>query len=211
MSLRLAPFFVLFLLVFSACSSSITTALPPSPTPTSSPTPLDSTSPEASPTSEDSPTPEASPSPEDSPTPVSLSCTSSGSASADWVVVPYATSPALTSLTVSSDTITFTFLSGTPAFTLTPQASSVFLTDPQGAKLTGPGSSGVLIHLSDFRGDTSNYSGAKTLTSTGPLLLQVNRLGDFEGVLSFGASTSAPACAHVTATPSSLTFQFVNS
>lgn len=60
-----------------------------------------------------------------------------------------------------------------------------------------------------FRGDMSNYSGAARLKSTGPLLLEAAATGDFEGVVNFGAGVSAPACANVSAGPSTLTFHFI--
>ena len=60
-----------------------------------------------------------------------------------------------------------------------------------------------------FRGDMSNYSGAARLRSKGPMFLEAGATGDFEGVVSFGAGVSAPACANVTAGPSTLTFHFI--
>jgi hypothetical protein len=118
-------------------------------------------------------------------------------------------SPAIVSATISGDTLTLTFLTGTPAFSLTPQASPVFYTDPQGSTVPLTGTAGVRIVLTGFRGDISNYTGATSQTSTGPLLLQIYKLGDFEGTVSFGAGVSASACAHVTASGNTLTFVFI--
>jgi len=39
----------------------------------------------------------------------------------------------------------------------------------------------------------------------------VGAIGDFEGVVSFGAGVSRPACANVTASSSTLTFRFIAS
>jgi len=72
------------------------------------------------------------------------------------------------------------------------------------------GTRGVYIAMSGFRGGISNYTGATSLSSTGPLLLQVYKLQDFEGTVSFGAGTASPACANVTSTANSLRFQFIN-
>jgi hypothetical protein len=92
---------------------------------------------------------------------------------------------------------------------LTSQTSSVFYTDPQGATITLAGTNGVHIILAGFRGDISNYTLPTSQTSSGPLLKQVYKLGDFEGVVTFGAGTSVNACAHVTASANTLTFQFI--
>jgi hypothetical protein len=71
------------------------------------------------------------------------------------------------------------------------------------------GTSGVKVVLTGFRGDVINYSGQTSITSSGPVLLQTSKLGDFEGVVTFGAGTSKPACANVTTSGSTLTFQFI--
>jgi hypothetical protein len=102
-----------------------------------------------------------------------------------------------------------TFAAGTPQFRVEPVASPHFTQDPSGRAVDLAGSSGVKVVLTGFRGDVANYSGETSITSTGPLLLQVGKLGDFEGVVSFGAGTSKPACANVTAGGSTLTFQFI--
>ncbi len=63
--------------------------------------------------------------------------------------------------------------------------------------------------MTGFRGDMSNYTGSKSLDSSGPLLLQVAELGDFEGYVSWGAGLSKPGCANVVASGSTLTFHFI--
>jgi hypothetical protein len=111
---------------------------------------------------------------------------------------------------VSGDTLTLTFSNGTPAFELTTQPSARFLEDPSGRPITLGGSAGERIVLRGFRGDTSNLTGVpKSLTSNGALLRQLSPVGDFEGVVSFGAGLSSPGCASVTRTQSSLVFHFV--
>lgn len=47
------------------------------------------------------------------------------------------------------------------------------------------------------------------MTSSGPLLLQVMQIGDFEGVVTWAAGLSRSSCASVTASGSTLTFRFI--
>jgi hypothetical protein len=130
-------------------------------------------------------------------------CTTSGAASGSGTL-------AIVSAAVSGDTLTLTFSNGSPAFQVTTQPSARFLEDPSGRPITLAGSTGVRIVLRGFRGDTSNLTGVpKSLTSKGPLLRQVAPIGDFEGVVSFGAGLSSPGCANVTSNQSSLVFHFI--
>jgi hypothetical protein len=130
-------------------------------------------------------------------------CTTSGAASGSGT-------PTIVSAAVSGDTLTLTFSNGTPAFEVTTQPSARFLEDPSGRPSTLAGSAGVRIVLRGFRGDTSNLTGVpKSMTSKGPLLRQVAPIGDFEGVVSFGAGLSSPGCADVTSNQSSLLFRFI--
>ncbi len=101
------------------------------------------------------------------------------------------------------------FVSGTPAFRVEPVASPHFTRDPSGRPVDLAGTSGVKVVLTGFRGDVTNYSGQTSLMSSGPVLLQASELGDFEGVVTIGAGTSKPACANVTTSGSTLTFQFI--
>jgi len=145
--------------------------------------------------------------------PVALSCTASGDASANWPAASSAsaTTPAIVSAAADGDTLKLTFASGTPQFQVTPVGSAHFTVDPSGRPVDLAGASGVKIVLRGFRGDVSNYNGPARLTSSGPILLEVGAIGDFEGVVSFGAGVSRPACAHVTASSSTLTFRFIAS
>ena len=63
--------------------------------------------------------------------------------------------------------------------------------------------------LTGFRGDQKNYAGLKKLTSTGPRLLEVAELGDFEGNVSWGVGLNGPSCANVTSSGSTVTFHFI--
>jgi hypothetical protein len=142
-----------------------------------------------------------------------LACTSSGPASASWPAAPSApASPAtIVSVVANGDTLTITFRNGTPAFQVVPQATNHFVTDPRGAAIDTAGTAGAKIVLTGFRGDVSNYDGPVSITSSGQLLKQVYKLGDFEGTVSFAAGLSASGCANVTSSGSTLTFQFIHS
>ncbi len=145
--------------------------------------------------------------------PVALNCTASGAASALWPAAPSAsaTTPAIVSAVADGDTLKLTFASGTPQFEVAPVGSAHFTVDPSGRPVDLAGTSGVRIVLRGFRGDVSNYNGAARFTSSGPILLETGAIGDFEGVVSFGAGVSRPACANVTASLSTLTFHFIAS
>ncbi len=71
------------------------------------------------------------------------------------------------------------------------------------------GVAGAAIVLRGFRGDTRNYSGPQSLTAGGPLLRQVQPIGDFEGVVTLAAALTSPGCAGITAGASTLTLRFV--
>jgi len=147
-----------------------------------------------------------------SPSPATLSCTSSGTASPSWPEPSTRTgsAPPIVLATVAQDTFKLTFDTGTPAFELTPQTSTHFRADSGlGQPIDVAGSAGVLIVLRGFRGDMNNYAGPASLTSQGPLLLQLRSLGGSEGQVSWAAGLSRPGCASVTATGSTLTFHFI--
>jgi hypothetical protein len=145
-----------------------------------------------------------------SPSPVALSCTPSGSASPSWPAPASASSsPAILSATVSGDTLKLTFAAGTPQFQVQPASSAHFTIDPSGQAVDLAGTTGVRIAMQGFRGDVVNYAGPKTITSTGPLLMQVASIGDFEGYVSWGVGLGGPGCANVTASGSTLTFTFI--
>ena len=137
------------------------------------------------------------------------SCTSSGPASSSWTPTP--SRPAIATITaaVAGDTLTLQFDQGTPAFEVRTQTRTRFSRDPSGQPVTVAGSDGVAVVLMGFRGDIRNYAGAQTLSSNGALLRQVQEIGDSEGVITWAAGLSAPGCANVTASGSTLTILFV--
>jgi hypothetical protein len=108
--------------------------------------------------------------------------------------------------------LTLTFVQGTPAFEVTPQATAHFTeTNGRGGPVDLTGSAGALIILRGFRGDVKNYTGPLDLTPGGTLLLEVREIGDFEGVIGWAAGLSKPGCASVTTGAASLTFHFIAS
>jgi len=139
--------------------------------------------------------------------PVALSCTAAGNASPTWPGAQSA--PSITSAVATDDSLQLSFSAGTPQFQVVPQSSPNFAVDPSGRPVNLAGSSGVKIVLTGFQGGRSNYTGQSTMTSTGPRLLQVGSIGDFEGTVGFGAGVSGPSCANVESGASTLTFHFI--
>jgi hypothetical protein len=146
-------------------------------------------------------------------TPVSVSCTSSGPASASFgppESLPQSGPPPIVSAAAAGDTFTVTFGSGTPRFEVAQQPTANFTLGPSGRPLTLPGSAGATITLRGFRGDRSNLSAVpQSISSNGSFLRQVRATEDFEGVVTFAAGLSAPGCANVSANGSTLAFHFV--
>jgi hypothetical protein len=139
--------------------------------------------------------------------PLALSCTASGTASPSWPGAQSA--PSITSAVTSGDSLQLTFSAGTPQFQVVPQSSPNFAADPSGRPVALAGSAGVKIVLTGFQGGRSNYTGQASMTSSGPRLLQVGTIGDFEGTVGFGAGVSGPSCANVESGSSTLTFHFI--
>jgi hypothetical protein len=154
---------------------------------------------------------QAQTSPTPSPSPSPLACTSAGTASANWTAPESrtGTSPAIVSAVADGDVLTLTFDQGTPAYEVHPQSTAHFSKDPSGIPVDLSGTAGATIILRGFRGDMQNYVGPVSITSSGPRFLQVYKLGDFEGVITWGAGLSGAGCANVTASGSTLTFRFV--
>jgi hypothetical protein len=105
--------------------------------------------------------------------------------------------------------LTLTFDQGAPAFEVKTQAGTHFMLDPSGRPVDLAGSEGATIVLRGFRGDMRNYAGPVSIISSGPRLLQVYEIGDFEGVVSWAVGLSSAGCANVTAAGSNLTFHFI--
>ena len=138
-------------------------------------------------------------------------CTDSDTASQDWPLPqpPPSANPPIVSATVSGDTLQFTFTRGTPPFQVLTQSGTDFTEDPSGKSVTLAGTDGAQIVMTGFRGDQSNYKGEKKLKSTGPRLLEVAELGDFEGNVSWAVGLSGPSCTVVTSSGSTLSFLFI--
>ena len=80
-----------------------------------------------------------------------------------------------------------------PAYTVSRQASAKFVKDPSGLPVTMRGSAGLRIVFHGASGATS-YTGSRDLTPNLPVVQEVEQLGDFEAVLSWGAGLSQPSC-----------------
>jgi len=80
-----------------------------------------------------------------------------------------------------------------PAYTVSRQASAKFVKDPSGMPVTMRGSAGLRIVFHGASG-ASSYSGSFDLTPGLPVVQEVEQLGDFEAVLSWGAGLSRAAC-----------------
>ena len=80
-----------------------------------------------------------------------------------------------------------------PAYTVSRQASAQFIKDPSGQTVTLRGSDGLRIVFHGASG-ASSYSGTHDLTPGLPVVQEVQELGDFEAVLSWGAGLSTPSC-----------------
>ena len=154
--------------------------------------------------------PAATFSPAPAPPQTSAVCNSSRPASPEWPaasVVPVGR--ATITASASGDILTLGFTHGTPAVEVRPQSSAHFSRDPSGQQVSLDGAAGAAIVLRGFRGDAGNYSGPRSLASGGPLLLEVQVIGDFEGVVTLAAGLASPGCASITASGSTLTFGFV--
>ena len=80
-----------------------------------------------------------------------------------------------------------------PAYTVSRQASAKFVKDPSGLPVTMRGSAGLRIVFHGASGATS-YSGSRDEIVNLPVVQEVEQLGDFEAVLSWGAGLSQASC-----------------
>jgi hypothetical protein len=80
-----------------------------------------------------------------------------------------------------------------PAYTVSRQASAKFVKDPSGMPVTMRGSAGLRIVFHGASGATS-YARSRDLTYSLPVVQEVEQLGDFEAVLSWGAGLSQSSC-----------------
>jgi hypothetical protein len=80
-----------------------------------------------------------------------------------------------------------------PAYTLSRQASAHFLKDPSGQPVTMRGSDGLRVVFQQATG-VGSYTKSTDLTPNLPVVQEVEQLGDFEAVLSWGAGLTRPAC-----------------
>ena len=92
------------------------------------------------------------------------------------------------------DRIVFEFAGGpVPAYTLTRQASTHFIKDASGQLVTLQGSAGLKLVFHGASGYPT-YTKSTDLQPGLPAVREVEQLGDFEGVLSWGIGLAQPAC-----------------
>jgi hypothetical protein len=92
------------------------------------------------------------------------------------------------------DRIVFEFAGGpVPAYTLTRQASTNFTKDASGQPVTLQGSSGLKLVFHGASGYPT-YTGSTDLKPALPVVQEVEQIGDFEGVLSWGIGLSHQSC-----------------
>jgi len=80
-----------------------------------------------------------------------------------------------------------------PVYTVSRQASAKFVKDPSGLPVTMRGSAGLRIVFHGASGATS-YTGSRDQIVNLPAVQEVEQLGDFEAVLSWGAGLSQASC-----------------
>jgi hypothetical protein len=154
---------------------------------------FDTSHPSATPSLAPTPAPTSPPSPAPSAlTPFTCSDLSGGK--------PTGTSPAqLTQVRIAHqaagyDRIVFEFASGpVPSYTLTRQASTNFTKDASGQPVTLQGSSGLKLVFHGASGYPT-YTGSTDLKPGLPVVQEVEQIGDFEGVLSWGIGLSQQSC-----------------
>jgi hypothetical protein len=84
----------------------------------------------------------------------------------------------------------------TPAYTVSRQGSAEFVKDPSGQPVTMRGASGLRIVFHGASGAPS-YTGSRDKTPNLPVVQEVEQLGDFEAVLSWGAGLSRASCVRI--------------
>jgi hypothetical protein len=80
-----------------------------------------------------------------------------------------------------------------PAYTVSRQASAKFIKDPSGMPVSMRGSAGLRIVFHGASG-VDSYTGQRDITPSLPVVQEVEQLGDFEAVLSWGAGLSQASC-----------------
>lgn len=82
------------------------------------------------------------------------------------------------------------------AYTVTPKSSAVFWLDPSGRRVTLRGTAGLKIVLHHATGQRS-YHGPTDIKPAYPQLREARRIGDFEGVTTWGLGLHRTACHRV--------------
>ena len=151
------------------------------------------TTPTTSPAPTSSPTPSANP----SPSPSGFNCDSASAFITQKSPPPLALIDAVrTGKHTGYDRLTIEFKNGQPgSIELRPQAGTAFVRDGIGDTVYLAGKDGLLIRMKDTDGHTA-YSGATDIKTGYSGLLEVRKVGDFEGVVQWALGLAKPACYH---------------
>ena len=140
------------------------------------------------------PPPAATPTP--GPTPSPFVCGSAPTTLTTQTAPPLALIDAVrTGTHPGYDRLTFEFKNGrTGTITLVPQANTKFVMDGSGATVTLAGQYGLLIKITGADNHTAFSGSTDIKTPSYPGILEVRRVGDFEGTVRWGVGLSSNAC-----------------
>ena len=150
--------------------------------------------PSASPGQSPSPNPTANPSPTASPV---YDCTGSSAFIKQQAVPPLALIDAVRIGTHAGyDRLTIEFKAGQPgSIQVRPQAGTTFVTDPKGDQVKLAGQDGIMVVINGADSHTA-YSGSTDIKTGFSGLLEVRKIGEFEGAVLWAMGLSKPACFH---------------
>jgi hypothetical protein len=136
------------------------------------------------------------PSPLAVPTPTPLPCSAYIVAPANQIPPPLALIDAVrTGTHPGYDRLTIEFKKGiTGAIEIYPQMSTQFITDPKGDTVTLAGKYGLLIKLTGADNHTAFSGSTDIKTPSFPGILEVRRVGDFEGTVQWAVGLAANDC-----------------
>jgi len=144
------------------------------------------------------PSPSAAPSPSPTPNPTAtpLVCVTGPSTLTHETAPPLALIDAVrTGTHAGYDRLTIEFKDvRTGTITITPQANTKFVTDGQGKTVTLAGNYGLLIKITGADSHTAYTGPTDIKTPSYPGILEVRKVGDFEGTVQWAVGLSSSAC-----------------
>jgi hypothetical protein len=141
-----------------------------------------------------SPNPTANPSPTASPV---YDCTGSWAFIKQQAVPPLALIDAVRIGTHAGyDRLTIEFKAGQPgSIQVRPQTGTTFVTDPKGDQVKLAGQDGIMVVIQSADSHTA-YNGSTDIKTGFGDLLEVRKIGEFEGAVLWAMGLSKPACFH---------------